>query len=322
MTVIDIQNVTKSYGGRRGVAEISMKVRAGQIYGFLGPNGAGKSTTIRLLLGFLRADSGEARILEQDCWRESREIKRQVGYVPGDVRLYPWLTASKAFEIVGSVRQLDLRTKGLELAEQFRLEPNLAVRKMSRGNRQKLSLVMALAHEPQLLILDEPTSGLDPLVQDVLMDCLKTAAKTGQTVLFSSHTLSEVESICDSVAVIKDGQIVVDETLDSLQGKAPRTIHLQLKEGCDLDAIPHELQVIRQTRDDAVLQMTGFSKKLIDWAASLPLRDLSISPPRLEDLFRQHYRTDVRQQDVALQQSGKTANPEPTGAEPTGRLDG
>ncbi|MEP3478702.1 MAG: ABC transporter ATP-binding protein [Fuerstiella sp.] len=291
MSVIEIKNLTKTYGQRRGVNDVSLAVEAGQIYGFLGPNGAGKSTTIRLLLGFLNADSGTAKILGKDCWTESREIKHQVGYVPGDVRLYPWLTAEKAFDIVGKIRGNDLRTEGRELANQFRLEPKLPVRKMSRGNRQKLSLIMALVHRPELLILDEPTSGLDPLVQDVLMNCLAEVAADGRTVFFSSHTLSEVESICQHVAVIKDGQIVVKETLQKLQSQAPRTIELELQNGhpADAVAIPQHVDVISKSQSKLKLSVTGNSVNVVQWASTLPLRDLSISPPRLEDLFRQYY---------------------------------
>lgn len=293
MSVIEIKNLTKTYGERRGVKDVSLTVEAGQIYGFLGPNGAGKSTTIRLMLGFLNADSGDAKILGNNCWSQSRDIKQDVGYVPGDVRLYPWLTAEKAFDIVGDIRATNLHTHGYELAEQFRLEPKLVVRKMSRGNRQKLSLIMALVHRPKLLILDEPTSGLDPLVQDVLMNCLKEVADDGRTVFFSSHTLSEVESICKYVAVIKDGQIVVDETLENLQTQAPRTIELKLQEGQSTETltIPDHVDVMQKEPNRLKLSITGNSADFVRWAGSLPLADLSISPPRLEDLFRQYYQT-------------------------------
>jgi len=293
MPVIEIKSLTKTYGKRRGVQNVSLNVEAGQIYGFLGPNGAGKSTTIRLLLGFLNADAGKAKIVDYDCWAQSHQIKQHVGYVPGDVRLYPWLTAEKAFDIIGSIRKTDLRPHGRELAEQFQLEPKLPVRKMSRGNRQKLSLIMALAHRPQLLILDEPTSGLDPLIQDILMNCLKAVANAGRTVFFSSHTLSEVESICGHVAVIKDGQIVVDESLEALQTQAPRIIDLKLHDGQATDTltIPDNAHVILKEPNRLKLSITGTSNEVVHWANSLPLQDLTISAPRLEDLFRKYYQT-------------------------------
>lgn len=293
MPVVEVKNLTKRYGNRRGVADVSLAVEAGQIYGFLGPNGAGKSTTIRLLLGFLKADSGQASILNQNCWSQSHNIKQDVGYVPGDVRLYPWLTAEKAFDIVGSIRRCDLRSEGRRLAEQFRLEPNLPVRKMSRGNRQKLSLVMALVHQPKLLILDEPTSGLDPLIQDVLMESLKSAAQQGSTVFFSSHTLSEVEAICEHVAVIKDGSIVVDERLDVLQSQAPRTVELKFKDDFAPDStqLPSHATVAQQETGRLKLSTTGPSADIVRWASQLPITDVSISSPRLEDLFRKYYQT-------------------------------
>ena len=173
MSVICTENLCKSYGSRRGVGDVSLSVEAGEMFGFLGPNGAGKSTTIRMLMGFLKASSGTATILGRDCWAASDLVKEHVGYVAGDVRLYSWLTARKAFQIVGEIRRTDVAEAGLKLAERFQLEVDLPVRKMSRGNRQNVALVLALAHRPRVMILDEPTSGLDPLMQDTLTECLR-----------------------------------------------------------------------------------------------------------------------------------------------------
>lgn len=292
----DIQTIDlcKSYGARRGVSDINLSVSAGEVFGFLGPNGAGKSTTIRMLLGFLRPQAGRARILGLDCWDQSSEVRRSVGYVPGDVRLYPWLTARRAFEIVGGIRQADLFQRGCELAERFRLEIDLPVRQMSRGNRQKLSLVMALAHHPRLLILDEPTSGLDPLMQDVLADELRDMADAGHSVFFSSHTLSEVESLCDRVAIVRDGRIVADERLATLKEHAPRSVVLSFASPEDAQQCsePEFARVVGRSGNGVQLELAGTAVELTRWAATLPITDVSIGQPNLESLFRGYYSDD------------------------------
>lgn len=299
MNVVRTHNLSKSYGARRGISEVTLSIDEGDIYGFLGPNGAGKSTTIRCLLGFLRAGHGTATIFGQDCWSRSHQIKSDVGYVAGDVRLYPWLTAQKAFELVGSIRKRDLTANGCDLARRFRLEPDLPVRKMSRGNRQKLALVLALVHRPKLVILDEPTSGLDPLIQDVLADCLREMASDGHTVFFSSHTISEVENLCDRVAIIRDGSIVVDERISDLKAQSPRTVTLRLSQGISTDSIdwPQYVQVRREFRNECELEIDGPAVEFARWAASQAITDLTIGAPSLEALFRDYYRDDAARAD-------------------------
>ncbi len=294
MSIIVTQQLTKAYGHRRGVDEVDLCVSAGEIFGFLGPNGAGKSTTIRLLLGFLKASSGTATVLGQDCWARSATIKQDIGYVAGDVRLYPWLTARKAFQIAGEIRGRDVLADGMLLAERFRLEPDLPVRKMSRGNRQKVALVLALAHRPKLVVLDEPTSGLDPLMQDTLADCLRELAAAGHTVFFSSHTLSEVESLCDRVAIVREGRIVVDESLDVLKSRAPRTAIVTMESSTIVAdvAVPDIVTVQSRSGNELHVQLTGSAVDLTQWAASQPIVDLSIGKPNLEFLFRQYYNHD------------------------------
>jgi len=299
VSVITADSLTKQYGGRRGIDSVNLKVQAGEVFGFLGPNGAGKSTTIRLLLGFLRASSGDARIFGQDCWKNSAKIKRDVGYVAGDVRLYPWLTTRKAATIVGEIRGIDLHKPVMELAERFRLEPDLPVRKMSRGNRQKVALVMALAHRPKLIILDEPTSGLDPLMQDTLCEHLRTLALEGHTVFFSSHTLSEVDTLCNRVAIVRGGQIVADEALETMKARAPRTVVVSFAnaEQAQRVEVPEIWNVQRRTQRTIVIDLLGPAKQLAEWAAAQSISDLSIGAPNLDTLFRQFY--DDRPQSKA-----------------------
>ena len=291
MSLIETVDLGLHYGARRGISDVSLNIREGQIFGFLGPNGAGKTTTIRILLGFLRPNRGTASILGRDCWKESPLIKRDLGYVPGDVRLYPWLTARRGLRIVGRARKRNLMKDGLQFCERFSLEPDLAVRKMSRGNRQKVALVLALVHRPKVVVLDEPTSGLDPTMQLTLMRLLRELAAQGSTVLFSSHTLSEVEQMCDQVAMIKSGQIVVNELLCELKRNAPRTVYVTSQADTPAAEIswPGYLQVVSLCGNQAELRLLGSSLDFLKWSVGQPLADISVGQPSLETLFRTYY---------------------------------
>jgi ABC-2 type transport system ATP-binding protein len=297
MNIVETTQLGRSYGSRRGISQVSLKIEQGQIFGFLGPNGAGKTTAIRILLGFLKPDEGKATVFGRDCGRESHLIKRQVGYVPGDVRLYPWLTARRALGIVQRIRQQPLMSEGMRLCERFSLEPDLPVRKMSRGNRQKVSLVLALSHRPQVIILDEPTSGLDPLMQVHLMNELQELASTGATIIFSSHTLSEVEQICDHVAMIRGGKIVVDESLNSLKNRAPRTVLVQVRDDVPNNDIswPQSLELVREEGKTVCLRLTGNSMEFLQWASQQPFSDISVGQPSLETLFRSFYDIELKE---------------------------
>lgn len=295
MSVIRTERLSKAYGSRRGIDDVNLSIREGEIFGFLGPNGAGKSTTIRCLLGFLKASQGRASIFGRDCWAHSAAIKRDVGYVPGDVRHYPWLTADRGFRLVSQIRGAGVEDYGRGLAERFRLETDLPVRKMSRGNRQKLALVLALAHRPKLVVLDEPTSGLDPLMQDTLAACLQEMANAGHTVFFSSHTISEVESLCDRVAIIREGRIVVDESIRDLKDRAPRVVELTF---ADAEVVghcvwPEFLKLTDRRRNVCRFEMTGPAVALARWAATEDsLQDINIGKPSLEALFRGFYQDE------------------------------
>ena len=312
MQAVVIKDLCRSYGSRRGISNVNLTISEGEIFGFLGPIGSGKSTTIRVLMGLLRANSGTASIFGKDCWNEGTTIRRDVGYVAGDVRLYPWLTTRLGLVMLSKIRRLkDLLAPGLDLVERFRLEPDLPIRKMSRGNRQKVALVLALAHSPKLIVLDEPTSGLDPLMQDTLMACLRELSMKGHTVMISSHTLSEVESLCDHIAIVRDGRIVEDSTVKRLQATAPRQIVVTLRPDQKIESVrwpndikicqlpgmnggqvsplaapPIELSGLNRT---CVLELIGSSASFIAWAADQNFADITIGPPSLEMLFRPYY---------------------------------
>ena len=294
MSVIQLDNLTRGYGRRRGVERVSLSVAEGALFGFLGPNGAGKTTTIRVLLGFLRPGGGTARIFGLDCWRDSKAIKRDTGYLPGDLRLSEWMNGATALSIFGAVRGRDLTRPGAELAGTFDLDLRVKVRDMSRGMRQKLGLILALAHSPRLLVLDEPTSALDPLMQQVLQDLLRRRAAAGHTVFFSSHSLGEVEQLCDRVAIVRDGELVADESLAALRDRAGHDVTIRWRDAAHALKLAPPGFLKLTCREGAVWQGTldGPAHRLVDFLAGQSVEELSIGRPDLESLFHRFYRQD------------------------------
>lgn len=291
MNTISITQLTKLYGNRVGVKDVSLDIPAGCLFGFLGPNGAGKSTTIRILLGLLRPTEGAARIFDKDCWQQGAAIRRGVGYLPGDLRLYPWLTCRYALRLFGGIRQCEMETAGLKLAEEFNLDIDCTVRAMSRGMRQQLGLILALAHQPDLLILDEPTISLDPLAQDILFRHLRRAVQAGRTVMLSSHTLSEVEDLCDRVGILRKGKLVAHECLADLRSRAARRICIRWKDPKQATSQdpPPFLTNLERGHSEWNAAMTGSAEGLIQWCAQRPIEDIIIEKPELSELFRQYY---------------------------------
>jgi ABC-2 type transport system ATP-binding protein len=224
MSVITTESLTHRYGRRIGIENLCLSVPEGSLFGFLGPNGAGKTTTIRVLLGFLRPSSGRASLFGFDCWRDSSRIKAEVGYLPGDLRLHSWMTGAQALSLFGAIRRRDLRKEGDQLAQRFHLDLSVPVRNMSRGMRQKLGLILAMAHRPRVLVLDEPTASLDPLMQEELRGQLRSWAAAGHTIFFSSHALSDVEQLCDRVVMLREGRLIIDATIDQLARQSHREV--------------------------------------------------------------------------------------------------
>src|ERR671939_1712325 len=243
---ISVSGLVKTFGRTRALDGLDISVRTAEVHGFLGPNGAGKTTTIRILLGLLRADAGEARLLGGDPWRDATELHRRLAYVPGDVTLWPNLSGGEVIDLLGRLRGgLDPK-RPADLLARFDLDPRKKGRTYSKGNRQKVALVAALASDVELLILDEPTSGLDPLMEEVFRDCINEERDNGRTVLLSSHILAEVEALCDRVSIIRSGRTVETGSLTELRHLTRTSISAELAAAPDgLAALPgvHDLHV-------------------------------------------------------------------------------
>jgi polyether ionophore transport system ATP-binding protein len=300
--VIDIQGLVKRFGPVRALDGLDLAVRAGEVHGFLGPNGAGKSTTIRVLLGLLRKDAGDARLFGKDPWRDAAELHRRLAYVPGDVNLWPNLTGGEVIDLLGRLRGGLDETRRADLLERFELDPSKKGRSYSKGNRQKVALVAALASDVELLLLDEPTSGLDPLMESVFRDCIHEFRTDGHTVLLSSHILAEVEHLCDRVSIIRSGRCVESGSLAELRHLTRTSITADLESVPDgLDALPgvHDVQV-----DGHRVQLEVDTTRLdpvLDALQTGGVRSLLSQPPTLEDLFLRHYgdRIEADEEGVA-----------------------
>ncbi|MBX3396066.1 MAG: ABC transporter ATP-binding protein [Phycisphaerae bacterium] len=290
--------MTKRYGAHRALDELALRVTAGSMFGFLGPNGAGKTTSLRILVGLLRASSGKARVFGLDAWRASTKICERVGYLPGDVRFPQHMTGAAFLNFCNAMRGGHCTAEIERLRGRFELNLNRRIREYSRGMKQKLGLIQAMMHGPELLILDEPTTGLDPLMQQALYDELRAVTSQGRTVLFSSHTLSEVEELCDRVAIIRSGRLIEDSTIDMLKARALRHVELRLKAGgksADLVAPPGGLGKLVWRNGSATGTWQGEIQPLLSWLSAIGVADVTIGAPDLEDLFAAYYRDDLIQ---------------------------
>lgn len=287
---IDISGLVKTFGRTHALDGLDLQVSTGEVHGFLGPNGAGKSTTIRVLLGLLRADGGSVRLLGGDPWSQAAELHRRLAYVPGDVNLWPGLTGGEVIDLLGRLRGGLDETRRKDLLERFDLDPTKKGRTYSKGNRQKVALVAALASEVDLLLLDEPTAGLDPLMEAVFQECVEEVRRAGRTVLLSSHILAQVEALCDRVTIIRHGRAVESGTLTQLRHLTRTSIDAETQRpvtGLDELSGVHDL-IADGTR-------VRFQVDTVDLGAVMEhltpfgIRTLTSQPPTLEELFLRHY---------------------------------
>ena len=296
-TVIDLRGVVKRFGRTRALDGFDLHVEQGEIAGFLGPNGAGKSTTIRILLGILRADAGSASVLGLDPWADAVELHRRLAYVPGDVNLWPNLSGGEIVDFLvdlrdrGSTRSSEYRRRRDELLERFQLDPRKRARTYSKGNRQKVALVAALACDAELFVFDEPTSGLDPLMENVFVDALRALREDGRTVLLSSHILGEVENACDTVTIIRSGATVEAGRLSDLRHLSRSVVSARVDDAAaatlaELEGV-HEFRRTASTVEFTVdgAHIGAVLRTLADAGAD----DVVIAPPSLEQRFLEHY---------------------------------
>lgn len=291
---LETTDLTKRYPGKLALDSLSLTVFRGEVFGYLGPNGAGKSTTIRLLLDLIRPTAGSARILGMDSRRESVNIKRFVGNLPGEVRLWDHLTGLQVIEYLCGLRPGSDRRYALELAERLSLDVTMRVREYSTGNKRKLGLIQALMHRPPLLILDEPTTGLDPLNQQIFHALMREVRDEGRTVFLSSHVLSEVDSICDRVGILRDGRLQAVERVDHLKQVQYRWLTLYTAEAlaaADWSMIPG-VSDVSLLPTGIRMRVAGSLDPVVKRAAQFAVRDMRIEEPSLEDIFLAYYGDD------------------------------
>jgi ABC-2 type transport system ATP-binding protein len=292
--VIATSGLSKDYGSGRGLFGLDLEVHQGEVFGFLGPNGAGKSTTMRLLLDLIRPSSGSARVLGQDTVKKSLEIRRRVGFLPGDLALYPKLTGRAMLDYLARLRGgVDLRTRD-GLVERFGADIDRPVRQLSTGNRQKLGLIQAFMHEPELLILDEPIAGLDPLVQQSFHALLAEVTAQGRTVFLSSHTLSEVERVTHRLAILRQGRLVVVDSLENLRQVAVQRLEIEFAEPVDPNefrALPSVTEVSAEGRTVTV-GFEGSADAEVKAAAAHEVRSIRLREEDLEDIFLRYYKAE------------------------------
>jgi ABC-2 type transport system ATP-binding protein len=287
---IHTAGLTKSYGATRALDGLDLSVAAGEVHGFLGPNGAGKTTAIRILLGLLRADAGEASVLGGDPWANAVDLHRRLAYVPGDVELWPNLSGGEAIDVLARLRGGLDRARVDELCQRFDLDPTKKGRTYSKGNRQKVALIAALASDVELLLLDEPTAGLDPLMEAVFQAYIREAKADGRTVLLSSHILAQVEALADRISIIRLGRIVESGTLAQLRHLTRTTVTVETVEPADrLANLPgiHDLHAVDgQVRFEVD---GGHVDATVRQLAALGVRSIVAHPPTLEQLLLRHY---------------------------------
>jgi ABC-2 type transport system ATP-binding protein len=291
MLAIETENLTKYYGKHRGVLSLFLQIKEGQIFGYLGPNGAGKTTTIRLLMSLIRPTDGNVKVLGLDLNKSGLEVRRHIGYIGGELSLYEDLTGKELLNYLGNLRRNVDWTLVSDLSGVFECDLTRSIRELSRGNKQKIDLIQAFMHRPELLILDEPTIGLDPLMQHAFLELLDKVKKEGRTVFLSSHNLGEVEKICDEIGIIKEGKLVAVESVESLKQKFLKHIEVEFKSAPPLEAfagIPN----VRDVKTKGTIfefVVSGQLDPMLKRIAEFEVENLTSKDISIEDIFMTYY---------------------------------
>ncbi|QDO89762.1 ABC transporter ATP-binding protein [Ornithinimicrobium ciconiae] len=313
---IVVDQLHKSFGSTQALDGLDLSVAQGEVHGFLGPNGSGKSTTIRVLLGLLRPDGGRVSLLGGDPWRDAARLHRQLAYVPGDVALWPGLTGGEVIDLIGRLRGGLNESRRAELLDDFELDPTKKSRTYSKGNRQKVALVAALASDADLLILDEPTNGLDPLMEEVFQTWILRAKDDGRTVLLSSHILAEVEALCDRVSIIRAGVSVQSGTLADLRHLTSTTVTAETGRPADGLGTIAGVSDLQRTDGRVTFKVdTDHLDEAIAHLSELGIRSLQAHPPTLEELFLKQYGDRLPPQDDETERGGPASGSGGAGAD-------
>ena len=294
--VIETENLTIYYGKHRGIKNVDLSVEKGEIFGFLGPNGAGKTTTQRVLLDVIRPTSGRATIFGLDCQKEGVDIRKRIGYLPGELSLYPGMKGGNFLDMLASLQENKVEDSyRSQLYERLDLDPNRKMKEYSRGNKQKIGIVGAFMAKPDLLILDEPTTGLDPLIQQIVMELVQETKDDGRSVFFSSHILPEVQEVCDRVGIIREGELIKTELVETLTKQQFKHLHLTLRDSPPADAFA--IEGVKETGRDGpmvTLEIRSGLDKVMERALPFGIEDIETPPVSLEEIFLAFYKRGNR----------------------------
>lgn len=290
MSVIEIKQLTKDYGNKKGVFDLNISVKKGEVFGFLGPNGAGKTTTIRNLLGFIRPNQGSCSINGMDCYKDAEKIQESLGYLAGEISFLDDLTGKQMIEFIASMKGLKDKTKMYDLIERFELDPKGKIKKMSKGMKQKIGIICAFMNDPDIIILDEPTSGLDPLMQNCFIDLILEEKNKGKTIFMSSHIFEEIERTCDEAAIIKDGRIVAIENMETLKAKKSKSYVVTLESKAEVDRFIKEgLDIVDINNTKVTVMVKGNILPFLKLISGYAVKDLDIKTQTLEEIFLHFY---------------------------------
>ncbi|MEI0703085.1 ABC transporter ATP-binding protein [Brachyspira intermedia] len=291
MSVIKVDNITKDYGSSRGVFDLSFEVNKGEIFGMLGPNGAGKTTTIRQLMGFIKSDKGNAKILNMNCFDKRENIQSKLGYLPGEIAFMDEMKGDDFINFIADMKSIKNKNRIKELIDIFELDANRKINKMSKGTKQKISIVCAFMNEPEVVILDEPTSGLDPLMQKKFIDLILEEKKKGTTIFMSSHIFEEIEKTCDRVGILKNGKLIAVENIDDLKSKKNKNFEVIFKTNKDAENLKNKISFKSELNDNTIKviisnnEVNSFIKELSNY----DILDINSSSQTLEELFLHFY---------------------------------
>lgn len=292
MSVIEIQNITKDYGGHKGVFDVSFDVQKGEVVGFLGPNGSGKTTTIRQLMGFIKPDKGKVTIFEKDCFEKASEVQGSIGYLPGEIAFMNDMNGLEFIEFMAKMKKIKNKEKMQELIRFLELDPKGKIKRMSKGMKQKIGIVIAFMGDADILILDEPTSGLDPLMQNKFVELIQKEKERGKTILMSSHIFEEIEHTCDRVVMIKDGQIIAVEKMDNIRKNRQKYYEIEFENEHEARKFADYYQNVKVDHHRVSFFLKGEVNELLHRLSQVQIVEINARSQSLEELFLHYYGGD------------------------------